>query len=178
MRYSSSVAVAGVFSAMFIVLMFVGGLFSVSTYAVPLILGVILYCLNKTFGTKTAFAVYAAVSVLSMLLLTNKECALMFALNFGYYPLIKNALDKLKSKALQWLLKLLIFNASVAAVELICIYVFHIPFFENEKFSWFLLLLYAFLMNVVFVMFDLFLGVFIKIYSLRFEGKIKKLFKY
>ena len=34
------------------------------------------------------------------------------------------------------------------------------------------------LLNVVFVMFDLFLSIFIKIYSLKMEGKIKKLFKY
>jgi hypothetical protein len=80
--------------------------------------------LQQTFGKKTAFTIYAAVSILSMFLVTSKECALMFVLNFGYYPLIKNALDKIRPKVLQWLLKLLIFNISVAAVELICIYVF------------------------------------------------------
>lgn len=177
MKYSSKIAVAGVFSAMYIVLMFVGGLISISNYAVPLLLGVVTYCLLKTFGMKTAVSIYAAVSLLSMLLVTSKECALMFVMNFGYYPLIKNYLDKFRPKLLQWLVKLLIFNLSVAAVELICIYVFNIPFFEGERFSLIFLLAYAFLMNVVFVMFDLFLGVFIKIYSLKFEGRIKRLFK-
>ncbi len=178
MKSSTKVAVAGVFSAMYIVLMFVGGLLSVTTYAIPMILGVFSYCIFKTFGAKTAFFIYAAVSILSVLLLSNKECALMFALNFGYYPLLKNALDKLRPKALQWLVKLLIFNISVAAIEAICVYLFHIPFFENERFSLAFLIAYALLMNVVFVLFDLFLGVFIKIYELRLEGKIKKLFKY
>ncbi len=177
MKYSTKIAVAGVFSAMYIVLMFVGGLLSALNYAVPLLLGVVTYCLQQTFGKKTAFTIYAAVSVLSMFLVTSKECALMFVLNFGYYPLIKNALDKIRPKVLQWLLKLLIFNISVAAVELICIYVFHIPFFDGEKFSWAFLIVYTALMNLVFVMYDLFLGVFIKIYSLRVWGKIRMRFK-
>ena len=178
MKYSVKIAVAGVFSSVYTVLMIVGGLIPASNYVVPLLLGIVTYCLLKTFGKKTALSVYAAVSLLSLFLVANKECALMFVMNFGYYPLIKNALDKVKPKAFQWLLKLLIFNLSVAAIELICVYVFNIPFFEGEKFSLLFLLAYALLMNVVFVMFDLFLSIFIKIYSLKMEGKIKKLFKY
>lgn len=60
-------------------------------------------------GLGPALSVFIVSSALSMLLLPVKSAAIMFALFFGYYPVVKNLVERLKRKIWQWALKLLIF---------------------------------------------------------------------
>ena len=59
-------------------------------------------------GKRVAWAWYAAVSILSLLLSPDKEAAAVF-LFLGYYPIIKAKLDQTRAK---WLWKLLFFNGA------------------------------------------------------------------
>ena len=92
--------------------------------------------------------------LLSLLLGTDKESALLFALLLGYYPILKSLLDPMRPRALQWACKLLIFNAAAVASYLLAVFVLGVP---REAFSiggvsweWLLLLLG----NAVFVVYE------------------------
>ena len=101
----------------------------------------------------------------------------MYALFFGYYPIIKASIEKIKIKPLVYIAKFLVFNACITVAELISFYVFGIPFFDDGEFSSWLILAFAFMMNALFVLYDLMLGAFLKLYELKLEKRIKKLFK-
>ena len=60
--------------------------------------------------------VYICSSVLGMLIVPDKAAPLLFILFFGYYPVIKSLTERLKNNALQWILKLAVFNAALTVI--------------------------------------------------------------
>ena len=173
-KKSLRVAMCGLAAALSVTLMFLGGVVYVFAYAVPMLLGLISVMIKKSFGTSSAVFVYIAVSVLSFILVPEKESVLMFVLFFGYYPIIRESFEKIKSKVIRLILKLILFNASLAAIELLCVFVFGIPFFEDGLFSWGLLIGFAAAMNFVFIMYDFLLKTFLILYEKKIEKRIKK----
>lgn len=177
MKPAVKAAVCGVCTALSVALMFLGGITYIFSYVVPVVLGILLIMLKRTFGKGSAFTVYIATSLLSLLLVPEKETVLLFALFFGYYPIIKSSLDKIKPKALSLFVKLIIFNASVLVIELLCVYAFGIPFFEDGVFSAAMLISFAVLMNVVFILYEYVLKIYLALYIKKFEKRVKRFFK-
>ena len=77
-------------------------------YVIPIVTGLLVLFVAEVSDKKWGVGVYFATSLLSLLLITDKEAALTYALFFGYYPLIKDVMEKLP-KALGWVLKFLLF---------------------------------------------------------------------
>ncbi len=176
-RKSIRAAVCGIAAALNVTLMFFGGVVYIFAYTVPMLLGLISVMIKKTFGVGSAALVYAASSILSFILVPDKECVLMFVLFFGYYPIVKSYFDKIKIKPLRFLSKLLVFNTSIAVIELLCVYLFHIPFFEDGVFSYALLIGFAAAMNFTFIMYDYLLKIFLVLYEKKIEKRITKYLK-
>ena len=98
MNKSIRVAFCGIITALCTVLMFLTGLISIGTYALPAFAGILLIVVVIEMGTGWAWPVYIAVSVLSVLLSGDKEAALLFVLFFGYYPILKAVFEKMQKK--------------------------------------------------------------------------------
>lgn len=177
MRKSVKAAVAGMSAAVSVALLFMSGFFYVFTYVAPMIVGMLICALKKTFSSSTALCVYLATSILSLILVPDKESALIYILFFGYYPLIKRPIEKIKHKIFSIILKFAVFNVSLLITELISVFVFNIPFFEDGVFSATMLALFTILMNIVFVLNDIMLSAFIKIYERKLEKVVLKLLK-
>ena len=67
-------------------------------------------------GITMAWTAYAAVSLLGLLFVPDKEIALIFTVLLGYYPLVKPRFDRIRPRALQLVCKLLLCNAAVLAM--------------------------------------------------------------
>lgn len=177
MKNSYKIAVCGMCTALSVVLMFLGGVLYIFSYTTPILLGLIMMMINKTFGKSSTITTYFASSVLSMILVTDKESVLLYILFFGYYPILKNKIDLLKSKFLRVLLKFIMFNIALAGAELLSYYVFGISFFEDGSKSVWIVLAFTAAMNIIFLMFEFLLNRYYILYVSKFEPKIKKLFK-
>ena len=110
---SSMIAFCGMMVALATVMMFTGGLIPVLTYCAPMIAGVILLPVLLECGKKAAWTAYAAVALITLFVGIDKEAAFFF-LFLGYYPVVKWDIDRLRHKPLRVLIKLLVFNVSVA----------------------------------------------------------------
>ena len=95
MKIALRVAVAGVTCALSFAILFFSGFASVFSYLMPVFAGMILIVLCKSVSKSTAFLVYFVTSVLTLFLSTDKECSLLYASFFGYYPIIKSSLEKI-----------------------------------------------------------------------------------
>ncbi len=177
MKKSIRAAVGGLSAALSVALMFCGSLFYIFTYAVPMILGLLMMIVKKTFSSACAWCVYLSVSILSFIVVPEKETVLMYVLFFGYYPIIKSCVEKIKPKPFVYAVKFLIFNSAVAAVELIAYFLFGIPFFEDGSFSAAMVILFAVLMNIAFVLYEFLLKNFLILYEKKMEKRILKIFK-
>lgn len=177
MKRSVKAAVGGISAALSVAFMFCGSLLYVFTYVVPMILGLLMMTVKKTFSSSCAWCVYIAVSILSLIIVPDKETVLMYVLFFGYYPIIRPGIEKIKVKPLRYFIKFLLFNISVAAVELIAYFVFGIPFFEDSSFSAAMIIVFAALMNVTFALYEFLLNNFMILYERKLEKRILKIFK-
>ena len=177
MKKSIQAALCGLAAALCVTFMFLGGIFYIFAYTVPILLGLVTVMIKKTFGNASAVSVYIAVSILSLMLVPEKETVMMYVLFFGYYPIIKSYLDRVKPKIISLFFKLITFNTAVAIIELICVYVFGIPFFVVGDFSKAMLIIFAAAMNTIFIIYEYLLKYFVLLYERKVEKRLKNILR-
>lgn len=117
---AKQIAMGGVFAALAIVIMCLGGLIPIATFVCPMICMLILHLIRKLCGNRIAWAWYGVVAILSVLLGPDKEAAAVFVF-LGYYPIIKPKIDRIKPN---WLWKGIYFNAVILLLYQLLIYLF------------------------------------------------------
>jgi hypothetical protein len=145
-------AMGGVFAALAVVIMNLGGLIPVATYTTPVLCMLLLKIVLVTCGKRIAWAWYAAVAILGLLISPDKEAAAVF-LFLGYYPILKPKFESMKGK---WLWKLLLFNASMVLLYSILIRFMGLEAVmgEEEELGEIMLLVLLILGNVTFLALD------------------------
>lgn len=171
---SGKVALGGIITALCTVFMFLTGLIPIGTYALPALAGTVLILIVIELGVKWAWAVYAAVALLSMLLAADKEAAVLFLLFFGYYPILKSEIEKIPSKLVQILLKLAVFNASMIAGFFIAVKMLGVPEESFTLFDVYLPWIFLLVGNVIFIVYDYALTGLISAYLFRFRTVFRK----
>ena len=154
MKKSLKVSIGGAVAALGLVLMFLTSLVPIGTYAFPTFAGILLVVIVIEIGYGYALSVFAATSLLSFLLITDKEAALVYVIFLGYYPIIKALIERIRSRAVQYVIKFALFNACMIGAFFIAVTLLSIP---KESFTLFgVYLPWAFLIagNVFFVMYD------------------------
>ncbi len=178
MKQSSKTALGGIAAAVSVAIMFILSVIPFMTYATPAVAGALIIFITIELDRKWAFGVFAAVGLLSLMLVPDKEIAVLYAAFFGYYPIIKSILEsRLRSKALEVVIKLLIFNISVIASYILMIKFMGITIDESEMLGKFVIPLLLGLGNIVFIMYDFALTRLISAYLYKWQKYFKKIFK-
>lgn len=155
-NHSKKVAVAGVLSALSVVLMLVGGVIPIATFMAPILAGLCLIPVAVEVGVKTALLAYLAVSIIAFLLVPDRELVFFFIFLFGYYPLLRPVIHKIPIKALQWVVKLVLFNGAVAVIYAVLLLLFSNPLLQQEFASYSSVYYVFFLVagNLLFLLYD------------------------
>lgn len=175
MKKSKQIAVCGVLSALSVALLFLGSVIWVLAYIMPLVTGLLMIILTQNVNKKSAWTVFAAVSIICLLIMPDKECGLTYMFFFGFYPIIKENVDKIKSKILLWLARLGIFNAGIVLSQLICFYIFGIEF-DNFLGRWGIVLLLV-IANLMYLIYEKLLGMITVIYIKKYKNRVARLLK-
>ncbi len=178
MRNSAKTALGGIITALSLVIMLLTAVIPYLEYALPAIAGALLILMVIEINKKWAVCAYAAVSILSILILANKETAMMYIAYFGCYPILKPVLEsKIKNNGVCLLVKLLVSNAAIVAAYIIIVKVFGIPIEELENGGkWILPALLA-AANIMFVLYDICLTRLVTVYLLKWQKKFRNIFK-
>lgn len=113
---SYAIALSGILSAICIVLMFCTGFIPIGIYILPAVAGLVVWIIYREISRKWALLCYAAVALLALLLTPDIESKLLFTGFFGYYPVIRDLLTKVKPAVLSFLLRFICFNVPVVAI--------------------------------------------------------------
>lgn len=151
---SRKVAFGGIIAALSLVLMLLTGVLPFGTYALPCFAGILLTAIVIEFGVPWALGVYAGVSVLSFLLVSDKEAALYYVLILGIYPILKSFFERIRVRWLSFILKLGYFNAVAVAAFYISIYLLGVPVESFSLFGVNMPILFLVLGNAVFIVYD------------------------
>lgn len=161
------VALGGVFAALAAAILLVGGIIPIGTYVAPMLAALPMVILLAELPGPLCLGWYAVVALLGVLLCPDKETAFVFVF-LGWYPLAKPALDRLP-KLPGLLCKLLLFNASTAALYALLILVFQLEALVREAKEAGIGFLIAMLLlgNLSFILFDLVLDRLTALYRIK-----------
>ena len=176
-KTSSKIALCGILTALSVTGMIIAGFMGVFTYAAPMIAGGVMIVPVREYGKGTAFTMFASVSLLSMILIPDKEMALFYLLLFGHYPIIQPLLNGINHKLPRILLKALVFNAGAVLSVLLAKLIFAVPIFDSDKPIWLLAAAYLIAANICFALYDRALLGFYTLYDVRLGPLLGKLFK-
>ena len=113
---SWSMAYCGMAAALCVALMLLGTIIPIAMFIAPAVASFLIATVCMECGITMAWTAYAAVSLLGLLFVPDKEIALIFTVLLGYYPLVKPRFDRIRPRALQLVCKLLLCNAAVLAM--------------------------------------------------------------
>ena len=168
-RQTKSLTVTAVAAALSVVLLYLGSLFpsgQAGFAAVACLLGiaVVIAC-----GLGWGVLHYVAAGALALLLLPDKTVALLYAVFFGYYPVIKSLAERCHGRPLEWGIKLAVFNAALTVL----LFALRAAFLPERAADLPTAAVYL-LLNVVFVVFDIGLSRLIVFYENRIAKYLKK----
>ncbi len=176
MKKAKITAVCGMMAALSVVLMFVTTFVPVLVYVLPIITGLLVLFVSELSDKKWALGVFFSTAFLSLVLLTDKEAALTYTLFFGYYPLIKEPIERLPA-VLSWLLKFLIFNIAAVSVGFLGVLIFGVSAEEYKEFGKLTIPVLLGLANITFVLYDIALSknkVLLKHFAEKIQKTLKK----
>lgn len=175
MKNSKVIAYSGVATALSVVMLFLGSIFWVLGYTMPLVASLVMIILLDSISQKSALLTFVSTSVISFILLNDKECVLLYVLFFGYYPLIKDKINDIQPKFLSYLLKFVTFNAAMVLTQILCVYVFGIPF--DDMLGKWGIVVFVLCLNLVFVVFDKLYTLLLRLYRIKLKKKVEKYIK-
>lgn len=160
------------------VLMLLTGLVRVGTYAVPCLAGMLTVAVVLEYGCKWAFGVYGVAAVLSFFVSGDKEAVVLFALLFGYYPILKNILERhISQKVILWIVKYALFNAAAVGSFFIATKLMAVPAEEFTLFGIYMPLVFLAFGNLFFLLYDFALTTFVVFYVRKIREKLLHIFK-
>ena len=121
-------------------------------------------------GGAYPWLIWLVTSLLSLLLLPQKTPALFYALLAGFYPIVKEKMERL-ARPVSWVLKLAVLHISLGAICL-GLWIFFPSFLDMENMKWMPIALY--LASVVcFILYDYALSHVITFYLLKLRHRFR-----
>ena len=169
------VAVSGMMVALGVIILYMGSLIEVLDISMAAIASLLCIITVIEYGKLYALLVFGATAVLAMLLLPEKFTPSLYALLIGYYPILKEIIERIGKKsgkrafsAICWAIKIVFFNAALLVVALVAVYVLVLP--ESEEWMEITLLLLG---NAAFVLYDIALTRMISLYIFRVRRRFR-----
>ena len=160
------ISACGILSALGVICLSVGSLIEVTDLSMIMIASFLIAFAVIEMGKRWAWLIWGVTALLSLLLLPNKLAALLYLMG-GMYPIVKSTLERLRP-LLSWAGKLVAFNGVQILFLLIARELFGMTG-PDFSLSWGVLLFN----NVLFILFDIVLTVFITFYLVKLRRRLK-----
>ena len=105
------VAYPAILGALAVIIVYLASLAPTGRWGIVAVAGLLPAAAVVSVGLKAGFLCWAGASILMLLLVPEKFCALLFTVLFGLYPMVKSAAEKPRKRVLEYAVKLVFFNA-------------------------------------------------------------------
>lgn len=117
---------------------------------------------------------FVASSLLSFLVVADKEAVAMFVLFFGYYPILKAYFEQFSRRFLTWLAKYLLFNVAMIVEFILSIHLLGVPEESFTVFGVYLPWVFLLIGNVAFLLYDYCLSCLVVVYCQRMHKNVQR----
>ena len=166
---ASKIAFPAVLGALSLVLVYLGSITPTGNWGIVAVAGLLPSAAVISVGLQAGFLCWAGVSILAFLLIPDKFCVLMYAVLFGLYPMVKSLIERLRRRPLEYVLKLIYFNAAFTVIYLVMKGAVLASLPEVMSAVW---ILYG-VANVVFLLYDYGFSNLITLYIARIQRAIR-----
>ena len=174
MKETKKLALSAMLTALGVVMMLLGAVIEVLDLSVGAIASLIVVFVFVEIGKPYHWLVWICTSLITALIYPGSALWIEYLLIFGIYPILKSYIERLP-KWSWWPIKLLYINAVVGMLALAMEKILGIPFFEDE--GTFMRVVFWILLNVAFVLYDVFLKVLLRVYFVKYRDRIISLIK-
>lgn len=168
---SKRVAIAGILTALGAVSLFLENVLPTGKLGFYVFAGFVLSIVIMECGLAYGWVSYAAVSLLSFLLVPEKTAVLPYALFFGLYSMMKSHIERLDKIIFEWILKFVFFNLSLYFIWNVAVSLLLIPENILNSFSVYLI---AAVLQVAFFLFDWIFTFWIQYYHNKIQPKLHR----
>ena len=126
------IALGGMLSALAATFMFLGGVFPFAEYIGPAAASLCVLIFRAEFNIRSSLVMYIAVSLVSLILSSNLESSLLFLCLLGWYPILKEPLERKTKTPVTLLIIFSIVNISVLSLYYFLLHVLKLPSLEEE----------------------------------------------
>ena len=174
MRKSSQqikyITLGAMLSALGVIIMAIGAFIEVLDLSTAVLASMLcIYAVIEIRGSYP-WMIWLVTSILSLILLPIKTPAVFYALFFGFYPILKEKLEKL-SRPVSWVLKLVVFHVSLGVIVLI-LRLFFPAALDMGRILWMPLVLYLSCV-ACFVLYDYALSHMITFYLVKLRHRFQ-----
>ncbi len=162
--------VCAMLSALGVVLLYIGSLVELVDISMAVIASLLCVIAVIEYSGGAAWMIFGVTSILSLLLLPNKTPAVFYVLFFGFYPILKEKLEK-QSRVLSWVYKEIVFNVCLALMAVVSIFAFTVG--ENELINPITVSIALVMSEAVFVLYDIALTRLITFYIINLRPRLK-----
>lgn len=183
MSNTSKTAIGSMLTALSVVILLPTAL-EIFVYALPAMAGVLTVIAVAELNKKWAMGIYFATSVIGLIIVPNKEAVIMYVAFFGYYGIVKSILETRFKKPIEYLLKFLLFNASIILAGYLAMKVLGVSFNEYmdiDSAKWwakYIVPITLALANIAFIPYDFFLSTAVTLYMRSWRRRIHKMFRF
>lgn len=107
---TQTIALCGILAAVALVLLFAAGMTPTGWMGVTAVAGLAVAVAVSAAGYVAGVMCWLVSGILSLLLVPGKHVAVLFLCLFGVYPVLKNLFERIRRRALEYLVKLAYFN--------------------------------------------------------------------
>ncbi len=177
MKKSYKIALGGLIMALSVIIMSLTTLIPIGSFAFPAIAGVLLVILSLELNKKWAFLVYIGVSLLSIFVSSDHTAIISYIVLFGYYPILKEVIEKIRKPLLEWIIKYAVFNAAILLGIGLTVFFFGFELLAAEYAGFGTIGIIAFYLgcNAVFAIFDIALTRVITFFIIKLLPLFRKL---
>lgn len=173
MKSTKKLALGAMLTALGAAILALGSIIDSFSLSVGAIASLIIVIVYLELGSPYTWLVWLCTSLATVLMPHALSAGIAYLLVFGIYPILKAYLER--TPRWLWLpLKLVYINAVTLALMLV-MHLLGLPFFEDDV-LWMNVAVYV-LINVAFVVYDMFITVMVRVYLARFRPKFKRFFK-
>ena len=169
MKDTKKITLSAMLTALGVVIMLLGAVIEMLDLTVGAIASLIVVFVFVEIGKPYHWLVWLCTSLITALIYPGSALWIEYFLIFGIYPILKAYIERLP-KWSWWPVKLVYINAVVGMLALAMEKLLGIPFFEDEG-VWMRVLFWV-LLNVAFVMYDIFLRTLLRVYFVKYRERI------
>ena len=154
---SRKLALCGLLTALAVTLLLLGGIIPLATFCAPMLAMVVLLPVLEEFGHRAAATAWCAATILALLLVPDRETALVYVC-FGWYPILRPRIAALPSLSARIGCRLAVYALAVFALYGVVVRLFGLTAVLEELGGAMLTAVLAVLGFAVFLLLDLALG--------------------